>query len=101
MLRKLRSLARNLRGRGAFEDAMDDEMRFHLQSRAAELARSGLSPAEAARQARLEFGSIEKQKDDARASAGLRLADELIGDARYALRMFRRNGGFAAAAIVT
>jgi predicted permease len=101
MLAKLRSLARHLRDRDAFEDAMTSEMRFHLESRAADLVRRGLSPAEAARRARLEFGSIEKQKDEARAGAGLRLADEMIGDVRYALRTFRRNKGFAAAAIVT
>jgi len=101
MLAKLRSLARNLGARGAFEDAMDDEMRFHLENRTADLMRRGLPSAEAARQARLEFGSIEKQKDLARASVGLRLLDEISGDLRYALRTFWRNKGFAAAAIVT
>src|SRR4029453_17184893 len=50
---------------------------------------------------RLEFGSIEKQKDEARAGAGLRILDEVTGDVRYALRTFVRNRGFAAAAIVT
>jgi putative ABC transport system permease protein len=101
MIAKLRSLARNLRGRVAFEDEMDAEMRFHLESRAADLVRRGLSPAEAARQARIEFGSMEKQKDEARARAGLRILDEVTGDVRYALRTFVRNKGFAAAAIVT
>ena len=98
---KLRSFWRAVTRRDDFEDGMDAEMRFHLESRTADLMRRGLPPAEAARQARLEFGSIEKQKDEARAGAGLRLIDELIGDVRYALRTFRRNKGFAAAAIVT
>src|SRR5262245_6340961 len=101
MIAKLRSLARHLRGRAAFEDAMDDEMRFHLERRAEDLIRRGLSPAEAARRARLEFGSIEKQKDIARANVGLRLLDEIRGDLRYALRTFWRNKGFTAAAVVT
>jgi predicted permease len=101
MLARLRSLARNLRGRGVFEDAMDDEMRFHLERRAADLVRRGLSPAEAARRARLEFGSIEKQKDEARAGAGLRVFDEVRADLRYAVRTCLRHKGFAAAAIVT
>src|SRR5689334_2116721 len=101
MLSKLRSYARNLRGRNAFEDAMDDEMRFHLESRAADLVRRGLSPADAARQARIEFGSIERQKDDARASVGLRLLDELAGDLRYAFRTFAANKPFALTAVVT
>ena len=68
MLSRMRSLIRTLRGRSAFEDNMNDEMRFHLEARTADLVRRGLSPADAARRARLEFGSIEKQKDLARAS---------------------------------
>src|SRR5689334_7257189 len=101
MLAKLRSYARTLRRRDAFEDSMDEEMRFHVESRAADLVRRGLSPAEAARRARLEFGSIEKQKDVARASVGVRILDELRGDIRYALRTFARNKGFAVTAVVT
>jgi hypothetical protein len=61
MLAKLRSFVRNLRRRQSFEDAMDDEMRFHLEARTADLVRRGFRPADAARHARLEFGSIEKQ----------------------------------------
>src|SRR5262245_34088937 len=99
MVQKLRSFWRNASHRESFEDGMDDEMRFHLESRAADLVRRGLSSEEAVRQARLEFGPIEKQKDLARASLGLRLLDELTGDLRYALRTFVRNKGFAAAAV--
>src|SRR5262245_64837369 len=101
MVRKLRSFWRAAAHRGDFEDGMDAEMRFHLQSRAADLVRRGLSPADAARQARIEFGSIEKQKDEARASVGLRLLDEIGGDVRYALRTFAANKAFAVTAIVT
>jgi putative ABC transport system permease protein len=97
MWRTLRTWIR----RSAFENELRDEIRFHLDARAADLVRRGLSPADAARQARLEFGPIEKQKDEARASAGMRLMDEVIGDVRYALRASARNKGFAAAAIVT
>ena len=97
MLRTLRTWLR----RSRFEDEMGEEMRFHLDRRTADLVARGLTPAEAARQARLEFGSIEKQQDLARASVGLRLIDEIGGDVRYALRTFRRDKAFAAAAIVT
>jgi predicted permease len=101
MLAQLRSLSRALRRRTVFENEMDEEMRFHIESRAADLERQGLPQAEAARRARIEFGSIEKQKEHARASRGLRLVDELRGDVRYALRTFWKNKTFAAAAIVT
>jgi len=95
MLRRFRSFWRRATGRTVFEDAMDAEMRFHLESRAADLVRRGLPPAEAARQARLDFGSLEKQKDEARASVGLRLLDEMRGDLQYAVRMFAANRAFA------
>src|SRR6266545_2376730 len=101
MLHKLRSFWRAATGRRAFEDAMREEMRFHLESRAADLVRRGLPPAEAARRARLEFGPIEKHKDAARESLGLRLVDETAGDARYALRTFVRNKGFTATVVLT
>ena len=97
MWRTLRAWIR----RSSFEEEMGEEMRFHLQQRAADLERRGLTPAEAARQSRLEFGSIEKQKDLARAGIGLRALDELTGDLRGAVRTFRRDKGFTAAAVVT
>src|SRR4029079_12537317 len=97
MWRTLRTWIR----RSAFEDEMRDEMRLHLEARAAHLVRRGLSPPDAARQARLEFGPIETRKDEARASAGVRILDEVTGDVRYALRACARNKSFAAAAIVT
>src|SRR6516162_6990554 len=101
MFARLRSYTRNLLRRDAFEDGMDEEMRFHLESRAADLVRRGLPPDDARRRARMEFGSIEKQKDVARASVGMRLLDDLRSDVRYTLRTFRRNKTFAATAVVT
>jgi predicted permease len=101
MLKQMRSLFDAVRRRSVFEDDMDTEMRFHLEARAADLVRRGLSPAAAARQARLEFGSIETQKDRARASVGLRLLDDLAADVRFARRTFARNRAFTGAAVVT
>src|SRR5215207_8055966 len=101
ILRRFASFLRAVSHRSAFEHDMDEELRFHVESRTADLRRRGLSPEEAARRARVEFGSIEKHKDDARASFGLRLLDEVRGDTRYALRTFARNRTFTAAAVAT
>ena len=38
------------------ESEMETEMRFHIESRAADLVRNGLSQQEAMRQASIEFG---------------------------------------------
>jgi hypothetical protein len=44
--------------RSSGEREMSDELAFHIQSRADDLARPGLSPAEAERRARVEFGGV-------------------------------------------
>lgn len=48
--------------------------------------RAGVPPAEAARRARIRFGSVESAKDAARLACGLRLADALERDLRLATR---------------
>src|SRR5438876_6576238 len=101
MLKRFLSFSRAALGRSAFERDMDDELRFHVESRTADLIRRGLSPGEAARRARVEFGSVEKHKEESRASFGLRLLDEALGDARYALRTFARTRTFTATAVAT
>jgi predicted permease len=102
LLPRMRSFWRNLLHRSEMERNMSDELQFHLARRAEHLVeRRGLAPDEAMRMARLEFGSIEKYKEEARRSLGLRLLDELRGDLRYALRTFAKSKGFTAAAIAT
>ena len=80
---------------------MDDELRFHIDAYADDLVRTGLSRSDALRRARLEFGGLEMQKEECRASLGLRLWDELGSDLRYALRSLGHNRGFTAIAILS
>ena len=101
MSKRLQLLWRALTGRTSLERDMDEELRFHLESRAADLARSGVAPAEAARRARIEFGAVEGYKERCREARGLRLYDELRADLRYARRVLRRSPSFALSAIVT
>jgi predicted permease len=63
--------------------------------------RAGLSPADARRRALVEFGGVERFKDDARNEYRSRLLDELGQDVRYAFRVIRRNPGFGVAAALT
>ena len=101
LLARLRSLGQGLRARGRIESEMDEEIRFHLDCRAADLVRAGMAPEEAARRARVEFGGVEGIKEERRAARGLRLLDEARGDFRYALRSYRRTPGLAAIVIAT
>ena len=95
---RLRSLWHGIRRRDAVESDMAEEFRLHQELRAADLVRAGLAPAAAARQARLEFGSAERYKEEGRRSRGLRRVDELrISwlDVRLGARMLVRYPGLA------
>jgi putative ABC transport system permease protein len=99
---RLRSFWRNAFHRSEMERNMSDEWQFHLARRAEDLVeRHGLPPEEAMRIARLEFGSVEKYKEEARESLGLKLLDELRGDLRYAARTLRKSHAFTATAAAT
>ncbi|HEY1304247.1 MAG TPA: ABC transporter permease [Vicinamibacterales bacterium] len=98
---KARSLAAGLMRRNRVEDEIAEEIRGHLEARASDLARSGLDPADALRQALLEFGAIERYKEEVREARGLRLVDELRADLTCGLRALRRSPGFTAVAAVS
>jgi putative ABC transport system permease protein len=80
---------------------MADEVRYHLEQYTEDLVRSGLSPEDAARRARIEFGNVLNVKEDCREARGLRLLDELQRDLRQAGRLMRRTPAFTATALAT
>ena len=61
--------------------------------------RQGLPQEEAARRARIEFGAVERHKDDCREALGLRLVDEISGDIVYGLRKMRAAPTFTIVAV--
>jgi predicted permease len=83
-----------------FERDMDEELAFHLQSRIDDHVRRGLNPADAERRARLEFGGVDKYKEQIRDARPLALVDDLARDLTYAWRSLRRTPVFASTAIV-
>src|SRR5439155_2965116 len=101
MIRRLLDSLRVLLGRRRFEREMDAELAGHLEFQTEELIRRGVPEAEARRRARAAFGAVEGVKEAARAARGVRWADELRGDLRYAVRTLRKAPGYAAVAVLT
>ena len=61
---------------------MEEELRSHIQHRADDLKRSGLSRAESERRARIEFGGREKFKEECREALGGNLIGTSLQDVR-------------------
>ncbi len=101
MLSGLRSLWQALWHRSNFEKGMDDELLFHIESRAEELLRAGHAKEEARRLARIEFGGLEGYQDRCRESRRIHLFDDFVNDARYAARVLAKNPGFTVVAVLT
>jgi predicted permease len=99
MWSRIRSWLRSLARRDRLEHDMADEVNFHLAARAEDLVRRGISRAEASRRAHLEFGAVDRYKDECRQSLGLRLADELRADLRCSWRQMRKSPAFSLLAI--
>ncbi len=65
-MRPLRHLMASLLRRSRMESDLTDELRFHIQSLTEHFLRSGHSPEEAGRLARLQFGAVESYKESCR-----------------------------------
>ena len=101
VLAYLRSLASRFVHRDQLEDQMAEELRAHLELRADDLARSGMTRAAAERQARVEFGGQSRFKDEARDMVAGRVIETIVRDAQLAVRRLRNSPSFAIAAVVT
>ncbi|MBI2814482.1 MAG: ABC transporter permease [Opitutae bacterium] len=95
--RRLRYLFR----RHLTEAEMAEEMRYHLEQRAAELATDGLPADEARSAAQRKFGNLARIQEQAREARGWRWLENFAHDLRLGARSLLKSPGFSLLAIVT
>jgi putative ABC transport system permease protein len=78
---------------------MEEEMRLHIRNRAEDLERSGLSREEAERSARVEFGGVERFKEEVRDVRWETHVEDIFKDFRYAGRGLWKDKRFAFVAV--
>jgi putative ABC transport system permease protein len=97
----LASLVRNLFGGGRRDAGLRSDIDTYVDMLVDEKIAAGLAPEAARRSTLIEIGSVDYIKDNARNVRAGALLAELGSDARYALRMMRRDWTFSAVAVVT
>lgn len=90
----------NIFHRDQVEADIEQEFEFHLAQSVEKLIASGMSPEEARRTARRQFGNYTLHKESARNIVLPLVIGDLGRDVRYGARQLRRNPGFTLVAVL-
>src|SRR6185503_10749588 len=95
--RRLVSLGR----RHDLQAGLDEEILFHIERQTEKNLRAGMAPAEARRRAMVQFGGVERARENTRDQLRFRLVEDALRDFRYGARSLLRAPAFTIAAVLT
>ena len=87
--------------RDRLDDELAEEIRLHLDLRRRALIDGGMSPADAEREARRQFGNVTAIRERTRDHWGSVAVAALLQDARFGARMLARSPGLSAVVVLT
>src|SRR5207302_7409539 len=79
---------------------IDEELAFHLEREAKMYEQSGMSPADARREATRRFGGVQRYREECRDVRRVSWLEDLRTDVRFALRLAHHHPGFSANVIL-
>jgi predicted permease len=103
MLRSWVARLASLFRRRELDARLDEELQFHVEMAARDLAARGLAPDAARRAARLDLapgGALERVRESHRAGRGVPVLEATLQDLRHAWRTMRKNSGFTAVTLL-
>src|SRR6266481_3732110 len=92
---------RSLGQKEAAKQEIDDELRFHIEQRTTENIAAGMSPDEAAREARKRFGNLQNVREECREVRRANFGESVFQDIHFAFRVLQKNPGFTTVAVLT
>src|SRR2546430_3586596 len=84
-------------GRSRFDAELEDEIRFHIETRAEELERAGVPRQDAIRQARREFGNQTRAREETQSAWRFRWLEAFSAGPPPGLRALPRRPGITRA----
>lgn len=100
-LRIIWNRLRSLLWRSHHEDELAREIDIHVDQLTRELLASGMSPIEARREAKRQFGSLDVTKEECRDMRRVNFVEDLVQDVRHTVRSLAKSPGFTIVVVAT